>query len=81
MHRAELQEAAQLHRAGRLPQAERIYRRVLEQDPRNACALRLLGLVASDSGNPSAAVNLMRRSLAIEPNSAETYCNLVDRHP
>ncbi len=41
-----LQRAWEQHKAGRLLQAEQLYRQVLRTDPRNARALHLLGVIA-----------------------------------
>ena len=43
------------HRAGRLLEAERLYRLVSDTDPRNARALHLLGVVAHQLERPDAA--------------------------
>ncbi len=41
-----LQKAFELHRAGDLDAAERIYRQVLAAEPHNAHAVHLLGVAA-----------------------------------
>src|SRR5262245_31823061 len=48
--------AVQHHQAGRLDEAERIYRQILSVAPENAGALHLLGVVASQSGRHGVAV-------------------------
>jgi thioredoxin-like negative regulator of GroEL len=42
IHRV-MQQAVALHNAGRIAEAEKAYRDVLQKDPRNADALQLLG--------------------------------------
>jgi protein O-GlcNAc transferase len=54
-----LQTAFEHHQAGRLAEAERIYRQVLEVEPRNVDALHLLGLVAHQLGMNAEAVELI----------------------
>jgi predicted TPR repeat methyltransferase len=62
------------HRAGRLPEAKAIYRKVLTCDPRNPDALHLLGVIAHQVGNHQQAIEYI--SLAID------YCNqAVPRQP
>lgn len=52
------------HRAGRLGEAERIYRRILVLEPGNSDALHWLGMVALQTGHGRAAIELMRRAIA-----------------
>ena len=54
-----LQTALDHHQAGRLTEAERIYRQVLQVEPRNVDALHLLGLVAHQLGINAQAVELI----------------------
>lgn len=63
------------HQAGELAEAERIYRRVLEMSPRNAYALHLLVVVAHQCGKNEAALDLIDRALAIEPDLPDAWNN------
>jgi tetratricopeptide (TPR) repeat protein len=64
------------HQAGRLKEAESIYRQILGHDAKNADALHLLGVVAHQCGNYPAAVELIGRSIAIQPVHPSAYTNL-----
>ena len=54
-----LQVAWQHYQAGRSPEAERIYRQVLNAEPRNADALGLLVMIALQVGNNGTAAELL----------------------
>lgn len=71
-----LQRAVSSHRAGQLDVALRLYRSLLEQQPGNASALQLLGLVYSQRGEYDQAVALMRESLRLMPQQPEVANNL-----
>ena len=60
----DLTEAVGHHQAGRLAAAERLYRKVLDQDPANADALHLLGVVCHQTGRDARAVELIGMALA-----------------
>ena len=64
------------HQAGQLQQAEKIYRQILGQEPRNADALHLLGVIAHQAGQNDRAVELIRQALALKPQYSEAYGNL-----
>lgn len=68
--------ALEHQRAGRLPQAEASYARILEQAPDNPDALHLLGLVAWESGNLQRAEELIRKAMVLNPDFAAGHCNL-----
>ena len=58
-------QALQHHRAGRLAEAEALYRQVLAIDPRHTDGLHLLGVVADQVGQHAAAVALIRQAIAV----------------
>lgn len=66
----------QHHQAGHLPEAERLYRHVLQQQPTQATALYLLGLLAHQVGNLDAAIAHYHAALASQPNYLEAHNNL-----
>ena len=68
--------AGQHHMAGRLPEAESIYRQILQTNPDQPVALHLLGLIAHQVGQNDVAVDLMTKALAIKPDYALAYNNL-----
>jgi protein O-GlcNAc transferase len=72
-----LQHALDLRRAGRIDQATAVCRRVLESEPANADAVELLGLLAQQSGDWSAAERLLRQAVALRPGDARFQANLA----
>lgn len=64
------------HRAGRLHQAEQLYRQVLSAQPNHPWALQLLGMLAYQAGNAKLAIELIRRAIAIDPSAADFHGNL-----
>jgi tetratricopeptide (TPR) repeat protein len=68
--------ALQQHQAGRLREAEQLYRQILGQQPEHAGALHYLGLIAHQAGHSDEAVKLISRSLALMPGWAEAHSNL-----
>jgi len=64
------------HRAGRLSEAEALYRRILAADPRHADSLHLLGMIACQVGRHDLAVGLIGEAIAIESGVAEYHSNL-----
>jgi protein O-GlcNAc transferase len=68
--------AVQHHHAGRLREAEHLYRQILAQQPEHADAIHYLGVVARQDGRNDIAVDLIRRAIVIRPNYAEAYSNL-----
>jgi hypothetical protein len=73
----ELKKAVAFHRDGKADEAEAIYRRVIEQQPRNHNALHLLGVVAAQDGRSEEAAALIATSLEIHPDFAEGWVNLA----
>lgn len=75
-----LQRGAELHRAGRLAEAETLYRAVLREAPRNPDALHLLGLIARAAGRHQDAVRLIEEAIAVNPASPFPHYNLGRLH-
>jgi tetratricopeptide (TPR) repeat protein len=72
--------AIQHHQAGRLREADTIYRKILEADPNNPHALHLTGLLASQVGQTDVAVEYIGRAIALNPTAAHYYSNLGAAH-
>ena len=64
------------HQAGRLPQAEACYRKILAAEPRDVNALYLLGVLARQVGQPRSAVDLISQAIALNDGVAELHSNL-----
>lgn len=64
------------HSAGRLPEAESIYRQILQADPNQPIALHLLGVIAYQTENHKNAVELITKALIIKPDYADAHSNL-----
>src|ERR1700716_2087057 len=60
------------HRAGRLVEAERLYRHVCDTDPKNARAFHLLGVVSHQLGRSDAA-SVVGRAVMLDPEFAEAH--------
>jgi tetratricopeptide (TPR) repeat protein/SAM-dependent methyltransferase len=71
-----LEKALQHHQAGRLEDAEALYRRILEGDPNQPEALHWLGVMELQQGHCQRAVELIQRALAGKPEYAEAHNNL-----
>jgi FkbM family methyltransferase len=69
-------EGLQHHRAGRIAEAERLYRTILEAAPRHGDALNLLGLAATQQGRPDLAEALIGNALAVAPARGDYHANL-----
>jgi protein O-GlcNAc transferase len=67
-----LADAMARHRAGRLVDAERLYRLVCDADPKNARAFHLLGVVSHQLGRSEAA-SLVGRAVTLDPDFAEAH--------
>lgn len=74
--RAALNAAIASHQAGRLSEAEKLYRQVLERQPEDADALHMLGVLYHQCGDSSRAAELIQKSVAIKPGNAGAQYNL-----
>jgi hypothetical protein len=68
--------AREHHSAGRLREAEQLYRQVLTRRPDHLDALIRLGVIAHQAGDYEMALELIRRTLAVYPNSSDAHNNL-----
>jgi Tfp pilus assembly protein PilF len=73
---AALQQAVLHHRAGRVSEAERLYRRILRERPSHIGANTALGMALKDLGKLDEAAAVFRRVAAISPNDASSHNNL-----
>jgi protein O-GlcNAc transferase len=64
------------HQAGRLADAEAIYSKILEGNPKHIDCLHLLGVVSLQSGRTDAAIELFDRAIDLNPDFAEAHNNL-----
>jgi len=72
----QLESGVSHHQAGRLADAERIYRQILAQQPNHADALHLLGVLAVQAGRLDTGVELIRRAIDICSTNSLYYSNL-----
>jgi predicted O-linked N-acetylglucosamine transferase (SPINDLY family) len=72
-----LTTAVQHHRAGRLEEAEQIYRQILQIDPGQADALHLLGLVVSQRGDDVRAIEYIEQAIRSNEQQASFHSNLA----
>jgi predicted O-linked N-acetylglucosamine transferase (SPINDLY family) len=73
-----MQMALGHHQASRLAEAETLYRLVLEQYPRHANALHLLGVLVCQAGRLDEAIELIGRASAIDPGIAAYHSNRAE---
>ena len=71
-----LEKGIQRHAAGDISGAAAIYKEVLAQDPKNAQALNLLGVVALQNEDYPEAIRLIRESIAIDDKNPGYFNNL-----
>lgn len=68
--------ALQQHQAGRLAEAEAIYRQILVHVPDHPDTLHLLGMIAHKTGHLESAADLIRRAIAGTPGQPAFHSNL-----
>ena len=73
-----MQQAAALHQAGRLNDAERIYRAVLDAAPTHFDALQMLGILCVQTGHAGEGAALLTRAVNASPGSADAHANLAN---
>ncbi|HSZ56118.1 MAG TPA: tetratricopeptide repeat protein, partial [Tepidisphaeraceae bacterium] len=70
------ERAARHHRAGRLLEAEALYRKVLAHRPDHADTIRMIALLALDLGRTDAAILLLERAIRIAPAVPDYHADL-----
>lgn len=68
---AALQQAVAQHKAGRLQEAEQIYRAILQAQPLHPDANHKLGLLLAQAGQHPAALPYLKTALALDPARAQ----------
>ena len=65
------------HEAGRVEEAERLYREVLRREPEDAATHELLGQILLARGSIDGAIEHLRRSVSIDPGSPGAWTALA----
>jgi hypothetical protein len=73
---AALQQAVAHHRAGRLSEAERLYRGILQVRPDDAGTNNALGIALKGQGKSDEAASVFRRIVTVAPDYAPGHSNL-----
>src|ERR1700679_1346064 len=71
-----LHAALDLHRQGRLNEAEAMYRTALSQDPNNPSALHLLGVILHQNKKSAEGVLYIQRAIKLAPQIPAFHNNL-----
>ncbi len=71
-----IERAIELHKAGRLAEAEAAYMVLLRARPNDADTLHFLGMLRLHQKRPAAAIEFIQRSLKIAPNNSHAWNNL-----
>lgn len=75
-----IERALTEHRAGRLPEAKKLYEQVLASNPRQPDALNLLGVASLQSGDPGRAVALIEQAAREQPANPAFHANLAQAY-
>ena len=74
---AEFRQGLACHQQGRLPEAERHYNAALRSEPDHFEALHMLGVIALQMGGFERGVEIIRKAVALNQNSAVAFNNLA----
>ncbi len=75
-----LQTALRHHQAGQLAEAERIYRQVLQVEPRQPDALHLLGVLAHQVGKLEPALQHIEAAISVVPSQPIFHASLANAY-
>jgi tetratricopeptide (TPR) repeat protein len=70
-----IEKGLSLHQHGQLAQANKVYERILENQPTHFDALHLSGVIAFQTKNFSLALDLIGRAIEVDSTSAAAYLN------
>ena len=70
-----LQKAILLHQQGQLSEAQRLYEKILQNQPKHFDALHYLGVIAYQTGNHLTAIELMNQAIKIKQTIPSIYSN------
>jgi thioredoxin-like negative regulator of GroEL len=73
-----LQQAVEAHRAGKLQDAERLYRAILQAQPQHPDANHNLGVMAVSLNQTEAALPLFKTALEANPSSGQFWLSYID---
>lgn len=73
-----IENAFQHHQAGRLEQANALYRKIISATPDHPVALHYLGLLMFQMGDDIQSVELMKKAVAAKPDYLQAHCNLAN---
>ena len=72
-----LETAIAAHQAGRIAEAEMLYRMIIRENPGDPDALNLLGVIFQDRGEFTRSIDLIAQALQAEPDFPEAWTNLA----
>lgn len=73
----QLKQLIEMHKQGRLAEAETGYRQIIARHPTHANTLQLLGTLLGMQGKYGDAAAFMERSLTVQPNQTQVMVNLA----
>jgi tetratricopeptide (TPR) repeat protein len=76
----DLNLATQYEQSGRLAEAEKICKSILDQQPNNSAAWHEWSIIAARAGRPDIAAERIQRGIAIDPNNPAMHVNLGEFH-
>ena len=71
-----MQKGISFHQKGELQQAEQLYQQVLQDQPQNANAYHLLGIIAYQVGRHNVAIDLINQAIGIDNRQPVFFGNL-----
>ena len=74
----DLQQAVEAHKAGRIQDAERLYRAILQAQPKHPDANHNLGVLVGSLNKPEAALPLFKTALEANPSQGRFWLSYID---